>query len=191
MCNFTCIRVFVSRYTFVVSTEAAKQSEAELQCFARAKGTDSERVPRVAGRRRISSSAPEEGRVAGRGELSAQLKGARFSLSPSTGRGGCREGFVTLEAKGCVRGPISSRSCPSFPLSLPLTHIHTRARVSSPFGLPFARYSLFALVRLCALTYVYIDTQPEAGQVNRPSPPDDDQTGVICLSHPAISPCLT
>lgn len=149
-------------------------------------GNDAERVPRVTGRRRISSSAPEEGRVESRGELSAQLEGARFSLSPSAGRGGCREGFATLEAR--VECAVVHRLAPArlFP-SPSLTHIHVHIRTfNRSWG---SSATPFALVRLCALTYVCIDTQPEAGQVNRPLP-DYDETGVVDLSHFAIYFCL-
>lgn len=122
--------------------------------FTRAKGWTSPNVaPRVAGQHRIPSNASEGGRIACRGELSAQLEGARFSLSPSAGRGGCREGFATLEAKG-LRARLYIGLAPARLSPLPSSHVSQPPLALSPSP-PY--YS--ALVRLCrALIYVYIDT---------------------------------
>lgn len=138
-------------------------------------------MPRVAGRRRVPSSVSEVGRIAEPRELSAQLEGPRFSLSPGARRDECREGLAAHEAEGCARGCTSSRSWSSSPRRHTPTRVDTHTRYTRLSGLPLP-------IRTCPtsrLPYVYTDTQSEAEQVNTlPSSPHDE-TGVVDPS------CLT
>lgn len=90
-------------------------------------------------------------------ELNAQLEGPGLVYLQALDAAGA-EGLRSRQ--GCVRGCTSSHiHSPSSTPPPTHTHVHTRAHVHIS--------SSIRLVLDFALTYVYIDTQPEAGQVNQ------------------------
>jgi len=122
------IRALGLRAISPVSMSSCRSMRRRIRTEARrgrsAKGMMPERVPRVAGRRRVSSSVSEVGRIADPRELSAQLEGSRFSLSPGARRDECRKGLRRTRQR--VARVVVRRLAPGPP---PRRHTHTHTHI--------------------------------------------------------------
>lgn len=150
-------------------------------------------LPRVAGRRRTTSSASEDGRIAKRGglprEFSARPKGSRFSSSPGASRGGVTErgcgargtrvacvvvhrlAFIHAHTHTHTHTHTRTHTHHTYTHTLTHTYTHTRTHART------VRLTA-TTVRLFAIIHVRPNSQSEAGQVKL-RPELQDETRVV------------